>query len=92
MVEAIGSNVGRVSDRRIATVTRIAATPPAPASVAPETTVTVAPQLSARPPVDTERVRAIRTAIENGTFPISPATIADRLIAARYEWMNDDAA
>lgn len=48
-------------------------------------------QLAARPPVDQERVAQIKRAIANGTFPILPATIADRLLAMRYEWMSDDA-
>lgn len=50
----------------------------------------LAAQLAARPPVDAERVQQIKKAIANGTFPILPATIADRLLAVRYEWMSND--
>lgn len=40
--------------------------------------------LAAVPPVDTERVAAIRNAIASGSYPIQPAKIADALIAARW--------
>ena len=41
-------------------------------------------------PVDLERVSRIRAAIRNGTFPIYPAKIADRLIALKLEWNPHD--
>ena len=34
------------------------------------------------PPVDSERVQMIRKAVEQGTYPIVPARIADAIIAA----------
>lgn len=34
------------------------------------------------PPIDAERVAMIRRAVENGTYPIVPAQIADAMIAA----------
>jgi negative regulator of flagellin synthesis FlgM len=34
-------------------------------------------------PVDNERVAQIRVALEQGTYPIKPAKIADAMIAAR---------
>lgn len=34
------------------------------------------------PPVDLERVRMIRKAVESGTYPVVPAKIADAIIAA----------
>jgi negative regulator of flagellin synthesis FlgM len=55
-------------------------------------TPTVAAQLAASAPVDVERVARIKEAIAKGTFPLSPSTIADALIAARYEWMSNDKA
>jgi negative regulator of flagellin synthesis FlgM len=42
--------------------------------------------------VDVERVRRIKAAVESGQFPISPAKIADQLIALRYEWMHNEQA
>ena len=52
---------------------------PSPADVA--ATGGLAAALAAKPPVDDERVAQIKKAIANGTFPILPATIADRLLA-----------
>ncbi len=95
MVEAVGSKPGAVSDRRIAPVARVAASPAATASALPSDAApvaTTARSLAAKPPVDSERVRRIKAAIADGSFPISPARIADRLIALRSEWMSDDAA
>lgn len=54
---------------------------------------TLAKELAARPPVDSDRVARIRKAVESGEFPIAPTTIADRLIALKFAWMApDDAA
>jgi negative regulator of flagellin synthesis FlgM len=49
-------------------------------------------QMAATPPVDLERVARIRRAISDGTFPIYPAKIADRLIALKLDWNPNDAA
>ncbi|WP_066476719.1 MULTISPECIES: flagellar biosynthesis anti-sigma factor FlgM [unclassified Sphingomonas] len=46
--------------------------------------------LAAAPPVDVDRVHRIRSAVQDGTFPILPATIADRLIALRLQWSPHD--
>jgi negative regulator of flagellin synthesis FlgM len=43
-------------------------------------------EMAAKPPVDSERVDIIRSAIAHGRFPITPATIADRLIAYAEGW------
>ncbi|WNO53682.1 flagellar biosynthesis anti-sigma factor FlgM [Stakelama saccharophila] len=42
------------------------------------------------PPVDAERVARIRQAVKEGSFPITPATIADRLIALKLQWRPHD--
>lgn len=34
-------------------------------------------------PIDTNRVAAIRSALENGSYPINPTEIADAMIAAK---------
>lgn len=93
MIESVTSKAVVTSDRTIAAVARV----PSPAAVetasrASVRATTVARDMAASAPVDSERVRLIKASIEAGTFPLSPATIADRLIAARYEWMNDDAS
>jgi negative regulator of flagellin synthesis FlgM len=48
--------------------------------------------LSASAPVDTDRVGIIKKAIENGSFPILPATIADRLLALKLNWDGHETA
>ncbi len=58
---------------------------PAPSPIASQA-ANVAKQLSSSPPVDMERVAAIKRAIADGSFPILPSTIADRLLALRLEW------
>ena len=60
-----------------------------PAAEAP---ATLARTLAESAPVDASRVQLIKNAVANGTFPLSPATIADRLIALKYEWMSHDQA
>ncbi|KQM96778.1 hypothetical protein ASG37_08380 [Sphingomonas sp. Leaf407] len=47
-----------------------------------------AASLAQSPPVDVDRVAMIRRAIEEGRFPISPATIADNLIALKFDWIS----
>ncbi len=92
MVEPIGSRP-LAKDRSIAPVSRVAA-PVAAAPVAKQAKTaeasTLAAQLSSAPPVDMDRVKMIKQAIADGNFPLSPATIADQLIAARYEWLAND--
>ena len=39
-------------------------------------------------PVDAERVATIRKAIENGTYPLNPAEVADAFIAAGFMLRN----
>lgn len=94
MVDAIGSTLGKAGVSAPAKVSRIETAPAVatPAQTGSPATTTVARQLSAEPPVDAERVRRIKAAVESGQFPISPAKIADRLIALRYEWMHNEQA
>lgn len=64
---------------------------PRPQDSAPQLAA-LARSVAAAAPVDADRVQRIKEAVANGTFPILPATIADRLMAFRYEWMTDDKA
>ena len=41
---------------------------------------------AATPPVDTDRVQQIREALQDGTYPLVPAKIADAIIAARVSF------
>jgi negative regulator of flagellin synthesis FlgM len=49
-------------------------------------------QMAAEAPVDSDRVTRIKNAIANGTFPIYPTTIADRLLALKMQWNPNDQA
>jgi negative regulator of flagellin synthesis FlgM len=89
MVDGIGST-GSV---RLTPTTPVAAAKgPAAEAPRPERRVaepslgTLARSMAASPPVDADRVAKIKRAIQTGTFPILPATVADRLIALRLEW------
>lgn len=89
MVDAVGGMVA--SDLRIATTQRVV-TPAAPTTPAVSTGTTppalagVAKAMAASPPVDTDRVAQIKAAIADGTYPIFPETVADRLIAYSLNW------
>ena len=50
----------------------------------------IAAAMASKPPVDVDRVALVRRAIERGEFPILPATIADQMIALKYDWMSAD--
>lgn len=58
-----------------------AATPTAEPGVIAEAQAVAA---GTAPPVDTERVAQIRTALREGTYPLQPARMADAMIAANY--------
>jgi negative regulator of flagellin synthesis FlgM len=58
---------------------------PQPSSVSPANAPQIATSDAVKagePPVDAERVLTIRRAIETGKYPITPAKIADAMIAA----------
>ena len=100
MVESIGLKpvTGERSVARVAPVVpapAVASAVPVQPSVQPSVQAPVrapaqlsgvAQQLAANAPVDMERVAAIKRAIADGSFPILPSTIADRLLALRLEW------
>ena len=99
MVDPLGVKPVQTSER-IAPVARAVPT----AAVAPTATnetqagavsqsavVSNAKESAASAPVDLDRVARIRKAIADGNFPIYPSTIADRLIASKYDWLRNDA-
>jgi len=93
MVEQVGSRTFAATERaelRAVTATRQlqpAAQPADQKDASPlRAPVSTAKALAASAPMDMERVARIRRAVEEGRFPISPATIADRLIALKFEW------
>jgi negative regulator of flagellin synthesis FlgM len=91
VVDPIGAKPVSSLDRRVA--------PVAPGAAAPMVTQ-VADQHHAAPladaardaakaaPVDQERVASLRASIADGSYNVSPQTIADRLIAAKQEWID----
>ena len=98
MVDSIGWKAGGVSRitastpiAPVAKATNGASSEPIAAPVATEST-RLAKSLAAAPPVDTDRVAQIRQAIADGKFPLSPSTVADRLIALKLEWKSNDQA
>ncbi|MCU6454160.1 flagellar biosynthesis anti-sigma factor FlgM [Sphingomonas sp. A2-49] len=102
MVDSIGSTPlnGSGSVSRIAAPAAAPSVQPAlqqaaqraPAPAATTQLSNLARALAAEPPVDSDRVGEIKKAIQNGSFPILPATIADRLLALRLNWDGHEAA
>ena len=98
MVETVGNSTIKASDLRVASVSRPTAAAPVatptapPANVAVPARATLAKTMAAEPPVDSNRVQQIKAAIANGTFPLSPTTIADQFIALKYDWMATEQA
>ena len=98
MVDSIGAKPSVAGDRSVARIAAAAAatvvqTPvlPRQPSVEPES-IALAKSMAASPPIDASRVAAIKKAIASGTFPILPATIADRLMALRLDWNSNETA
>lgn len=98
MVDSIGWKAGGTSritaSTPIAPVAKVvtsASPEPAAVPVATEST-RLAKSMAATPPIDTDRVAQIRRAIADGKFPLSPSTIADRLIALKLEWKSNEQA
>lgn len=102
MVDQVGGKPLSIRDRNVARVER---TGPARPVETPRTeTATPSPaaasagfgriarDLAASPPVDVDRVARIRRAIAEGRFPVTPASIADNLLALKLDWLRNDEA
>jgi len=91
MIDPIGIMPGTVQGSRVENrdATRVvpieAVRTPQPA-VAETSARETAKALAARPPVDMERVQMIKRALQEGRYPLVPAKIADRMIAAQMRW------
>ncbi len=77
----IGAQIGAQPAAR-----QVEAKPSATSSIA------LAQTMAAAAPINEARVAAVKKAVANGTFPILPATIADRLLAFKLEWAPHDKA
>lgn len=95
MIDPIGTKVAGATDLRsesvkadaaVAKVAEVARAQPAPAQAVTLGASAAARSLAAAPPVDHERVAQIRKAVQEGRFPLYPATVADRLIAFEQGW------
>ncbi len=92
MIDPIGVTPGQVqgnrSESREATKVVSIQTVRAPdaAVVAQTGAREAAKQMAVRPPVDHERVQQIKKALQEGRYPLVPARIADRMIAAQMRW------
>lgn len=95
MVDPIGPRPVKPSDF-VAGVTRVSATRSAtqdhPHEIEDRSAQTIAHQLAAKAPVDAERIDALRREIADGSYRIDAAAIADRMLAARTEWVGNDPA
>ncbi len=95
MVESVKPTTIKANDLRIGAVTRVAMAAPAVTSApvqVPVSTPTLARTMAASAPLDVDRIALIKDAVESGRYPLSPASVADALIAAKYEWMSHDAS
>lgn len=99
MVESLGSATARAGLSSVSTVQRttkaatVADAAPVAKAAGPDATQApgaMASAMASAPPVNADRVQQIKTALANGTFPLSPSTIADQFIALRYDWMSQN--
>ena len=93
MVESIRPRpaLSEAKVQRVSLAKSVSAAPSSPQQTGDTTALSgVAKSLAAFPPVDVDRVARVKRAIERGDFPILPATIADRMIALKYDWMSSD--
>ena len=92
MIDPIGVTPGTVPGVRVETEGTAKVVPlqavraPQPAVVAETSARETVKTLAARPPVDFERVQQIKRALQEGRYPLVPAKIADRMIAAQLRW------
>ena len=95
MIDPIGTKPGpapsgRIDSQDAAKVVPITAVRASqPAAIAETSARDTARALAAKPPVNLERVQQIKKALADGRYPIVPATIADRLIAAQFRWIEE---
>lgn len=86
MVDPIGWKATRPATRTTSAAPTLPVRPAASPATPTVATANVARQLAASAPVDLERVTRIKKAIAEGSFPMVPSTIADRLLALKLEW------
>ena len=92
MIDPIGVTPGTVPSVRVESDSKVVRLDPArpveSVAVAETSARETAKAYAAKPPVDAERVQQIKRALQEGRYPIVPAKIADRLIAAQLRWVE----
>lgn len=91
MVDSIGAKAVTSQDRLVVPTTPVAK--PASAEARPSEAGAKQLELTAlafdygkAAPTNTKRVDEVRQAVRNGTYPIFPETIADRMLALKLYW------
>jgi negative regulator of flagellin synthesis FlgM len=98
MMDPIGAKPVAPGERRLVAPVGPVARPASAQAATSDTAARVsslaetARALAAKPPIDADRVATIRRAVQEGNFPITPATIADRMIALKLNWKPNDPA
>ncbi|WP_242138194.1 flagellar biosynthesis anti-sigma factor FlgM [Sphingomonas sp. CARO-RG-8B-R24-01] len=90
-MDAIGPKTVSTPDRLVVSttpVTTVASVAKQPAEVArqPLELSAIASEVGKGVPVDSQHVEDVRRAVRNGTYPITPDTIADRMLALKLNW------
>lgn len=95
MIESIGSKAGigavTPQDRLVVPITPTAQTAQAAARPSESTKrqlelTALAFDFGKGAPVDEKHVDEVKRAVRNGTYPITPDTIADRMLALKLYW------
>lgn len=100
MVDAIGpktvSTADRLADRIVASTTLAstgsvatvanAASKPGEATRQQLELSAIAFDFGKDAPIDSKHVEDVRRAVRNGTYPLTPDTIADRMLALKLNW------
>ncbi len=104
MVDSIGAKPSVAGDRSVARIATATPTTAVQTPVQPQATpassqpsvlsdsLALAKTMASAPPVNESRVAEIKKAIASNTFPILPATIADRLMALKLSWKSNETA
>ena len=90
MVDAIGPKTVSTPDRLVVStppVTSVAAAAKR-SETAPRALElsAVASEVGKGVPIDNQHVEDVRRAVRNGTYPLTPDTIADRMLALKLNW------
>ncbi|WP_066969189.1 flagellar biosynthesis anti-sigma factor FlgM [Rhizorhabdus dicambivorans] len=84
MINGVGpaspTRIGQVKDEKVIPLVPLAPTGPVGASPAASPSL-VAALAEAGPPINSEKIQAIRQAIASGAYPIDPRAIAAKMIA-----------